>query len=303
MIKNYEELIERVKKGNVKKTAAVVCAHDEHTLEAVDMAVKNNIIIPILIGEGKRIKEIVEARGFALKDAEIREEKEDKEAAKMSIKMVRSGEADFIMKGNLQTADLMREVVNKETGLNMGCLMSHFVFMEIPGYHKLIVVTDGGLIPHPNLDEKAQILINAVNVLHNMGYENPKVAVLAAAETVSPKIQETVDADLLKKMNQEGKITGCIVEGPISFDLMISHESARIKNYKSPITGDADIMIMPDIAAGNICAKALVFFSGAKAAGTIIGAKVPIAMISRGASAEEKYLSIVLTAAAARKQV
>jgi phosphate butyryltransferase len=300
MIKNFDDLI-KMSKGGVKKTVAVAAAHDQHTLEALDLAYKNNIVEPVLIGVGAKIRELVETCGFSIGGAAVIEQADDKEAAKTAVAMVRSGEADFLMKGKLQTAELLKEVVNKETGLYAGSIMSHFAFLELPNYHKLLVLTDGGMIPNPNADEKAQILMNAVSVLRDLGYENPKAAVMAAAETVNPKIQESADAALLKKLNQEGKITGCIVEGPISYDLMISRESAEIKGYESPVTGDADILLMPNMTCGNLVAKALQYSAGAKMAGMIVGAKTPIVLVSRGAAAEEKYLSMALSAACAKK--
>ncbi|MCL1982957.1 MAG: bifunctional enoyl-CoA hydratase/phosphate acetyltransferase [Clostridiales bacterium] len=302
MIRNFDELIEKIYSGGAKKTVAVVAAHEEHTLEAVDLACKNNIADPILIGDGEKIRELIDAHGFQLKDAEILEEKDDSEAAKAAVAMVKNGNADFLMKGRLQTADLLREVVNKERGLHTGSVMSHFGIFELPNYHKLLVLTDAGMLPCPDANEKAQIIANAVKVLRDLGYECPKVAALAAAELVNKKMQESIDADLLKKMNQDGRLTGCIVEGPISFDLMFSAESAKIKGYESPVTGDADILLMPNMTSGNILAKAFQYVGGAKMAGMIVGAKVPIVLVSRGSAAQEKYLSMVLSAAAAQKQ-
>ena len=223
------------------------------------------------------------------------------QAAEKAVSMIRGGSADFLMKGGIQTSDLLKEVVNKERGLNRGRVMSHLGMFEIPGYHKLLALTDGGMVTRPDVNEKAQILMNAVETLHNLGYENPKVAVLAAAETVNPKIPESVDGDLLKKMNASGGLTGCIVEGPISYDLMISHEAAKIKGYESPVTGDTDILLMPDMTSGNLLAKAFQFTAGAMMAGMIVGAGAPIVLVSRGATAMEKYLSLVLSAASAKK--
>ena len=303
MIKNFDELIKKTLQGGVKKTVAVAAAHDEHTLDAVDLAYKNNIASPVLIGDGAKIKELIEKHGFNLKDAEIIEEKEDVSAAQKAVSMIRDGKADFLMKGKLQTSDLLKEVVNKEHGLNRGRVMSHFAIFEIPGYHKLLVLTDGGMLPHPGADEKEQILLNAVDTLRALGYENPKVAVMAAAELVNPKIPESVDAGQLKERNKEGKITGCIVEGPISYDLMISPESAKIKGYESPVTGDTDILLMPNMTSGNLLAKSFQYTAGAKMAGMIVGATAPIVLVSRGASSEEKYLSMVLSAAAATRGV
>ena len=299
MLKNYEELIEKARGAGVKKIVAVAAAHEEHTLEAVDLAGRNGIAEAILIGDAAKIKELIAKNGYQLQQAEIREEKDDKEAAKLAVALVREGEADFLMKGKLQTADLLREVVNKESGLQKGRVMSHFGFFELPNYHKLLVLTDGGMLPHPTLEEKTQILLNAVETLHDLGYENPKVAALAATEMVNPKMPESVDAGALKQMNLEKKIQGCIVEGPISYDLMISPESAAIKGYESPVTGDADVLLMPDMTSGNILAKSFQHTAGAKMAGMIVGAGAPIVLVSRGAAAEEKYLSMALASAAA----
>ncbi|MBP2651655.1 MAG: phosphate butyryltransferase [Firmicutes bacterium] len=202
------------------------------------------------------------------------------------------------MKGKIQTADLLKAVVNKEKGLRTGSVMSHVVLHEIPTYHKLLVITDGGMMMYPNLAEKKQIIENAVNSLLSLGYDKPKVAVLAAVENVNPKMPEAVDAGLLKEMNQKGEIKNCIVEGPISYDLAMSKDAAKIKGYESPVTEDADILMVPNITVGNIMGKALVYSAGAKIAGFIVGAKVPIVLTSRGSSAEEKYLSLVLSAAA-----
>jgi phosphate butyryltransferase len=302
MIKNFAELIERTQKGGTKKIVAVAAAHDEHTLEAVDRARKNNIAEPILIGDVEKIREIIESNGFQLKDAIILKEKADADAAKKAVALVRGGEADFLMKGNLQTNTLLREVVNREQGLHTGSVMSHFGLFELPSYHKLLALTDGGMMPNPDANEKAQILINAIAVLRTLGYDSPKAAALAAAEQVNVKIQASVDAEYLKKANQKGRITNCVVEGPISFDLAISPESAKIKGYESPVTGDTDILLVPDMTCGNILAKSFQFMAGAKMAGIIVGAKVPVILVSRGAASDEKYFSMVLAAAASQKQ-
>lgn len=300
VFKNFEELIKKVQKSESKKIVAVVAAHDEHTLQAVFKAKKDNIVEPLLIGDKTKIKKILDGLNESIDDAQIIEAENDTVAAMKAVELVNDKKADFIMKGKIQTADLLRAVVNKEKGLRIGKIMSHFVFNEIPNYHKLIVTTDGGMMMYPDVNEKKQIIENAVNTLIAMGYEKPKVAVLAAVEKVNPKMPESVDAGLLKEMNQKGEIKDCIVEGPISYDLTMSRESAEIKGYSSPVVGDADILIVPNIAAGNILGKALVYSAGAKMAGFIVGAKVPIVLTSRGSSAEEKYLSLVLSAAAAK---
>lgn len=300
VFKNFEELIKKVQNSGSKKIAAVVAAQDEHTLQAVFKARKDNIAEPVLIGNKSKIKEILINLKEDLDDSSIIDVEDDASAAAKAVELVNSNKADFIMKGKIQTADLLRAVVNKEKGLRTGRVMSHFVINEIPNYHKLIVTTDGGMMMYPNVDEKKQIIENAVNTLIDMGYEKPKVAVLAAVEKINPKMPESVDAGLLKEMNQKGEIKNCIVEGPISYDLTMSKESAEIKGYSSPVVGNADVLIVPNITAGNILGKALVFSAGGKMAGFIVGAKVPIVLTSRGSSAEEKYLSLVLSASAAK---
>lgn len=298
--KNFQELIDKVRSGQSKKRVAVAAAHDEHTLEAVFKAVNDNLVEPVLIGDKGKIIEILKKLSVDIDENKIIDAESDTQAAEKTVSIVNEGKADFIMKGKLQTADLLKAVVNKENGLRTGKVMSHVAILEIPAYHKLLCITDGGMMMYPNVDEKKEIIENAVDVFLNMGYECPKVAVLAAVETVNPKMPEAVDADLLKKMNENGEIKSCIVEGPISVDLAFNKESAKIKGYESPVTGETDIIIVPNISTGNIMSKALIEFAEAKMAGMIVGAKVPVVLTSRGATSEEKYLSLVLSASAVK---
>jgi phosphate butyryltransferase len=298
--KSFDDLIKKVQNLDSKKKVAVVSAQDEHTLEAVFKAKKDNIVEPILIGNKKKIIEILSRLHESVLEESIINVESDSEAAEKAVELINENKADFIMKGKIQTADLLRAVVNKENGLRTGKVMSHIVIHEIPTYHKLLAVTDGGMMMYPSLDEKKQILENAVSTFLALGYEKPKVAVLAAVETVNPKMQESVDADMLKKLNIKGEIKNCIVEGPISYDLTMSKESASIKGFVSPVTGEADIIVVPNITVGNILGKSLVYSAGAKMAGFIVGAKVPIVLTSRGSTSEEKYLSLALSASAVK---
>jgi phosphate butyryltransferase len=298
MLKNFEQLIDQVKGLEGKKTVAVVCAHDAHTLEAVIRAEKEGLVDSVLVGKADEIKAILKSLDYDKSDESIVSTQSDPEAAETAVALVRAGKVDFLMKGKIQTADLLKAVVNKEKGLRTGRVMSHVTFNEIPTYHKLIAITDGGMMMYPDLDQKKQIIENTVQVLRAMGVDQPKVAVLAAVEKVNPKMPETVDADALKKMNQSGELPNCIVEGPISYDLTMNLESAKIKGFESPVCGDADVMIVPNITVGNILGKSLIYSANAKMAGFIVGAKVPIVLTSRGSSSEEKYLSLVLCAAA-----
>ena len=201
------------------------------------------------------------------------------------------------MKGKLYTSVLLKAVVNSEHGLKTGNLMSIFLLAQIPGYHKLIAVVDGGMVTYPTLGQKKGIIENTVSALRNLGVECPKVGVLACIEKVNPKMPETVEADQLKQMNAAGEIKDCIVEGPISYDCAMSKESARLKGFESPVVGDCDALIAPNIHAANIMTKMLLVTCGAKTAGFIVGAKCPVVMSSRGSSPEEKCMSVVLAAA------
>lgn len=298
--KNFDELIAHVKSGTKVKRVAVVSAADMHTLEAVFRAKNEGLVEPILIGEAAAITLMLEELGESLPRQQILEASTDEEAARIGVYQVRNNHADFLMKGKIQTADLLKAVVDKENGLRTGKVMSHMAIHELPNYPKLLAVTDGGMMLYPNLEDKKALIQNGVNALTNMGYACPKVAVLAAVETVNPKMQETVDAAALKQMNLSGDLPGCVVEGPISYDLVMSKASAEIKGYSSPVTEDADLLVVPNITTGNILGKALVYSGGAKMAGFVLGAKAPIVLTSRGSSSEEKFLSLALSAAAVR---
>lgn len=295
---NFEELIQANRRTKTTKAVAVAAAEDRHTLEAACRAKKNNIAEPILVGDKDQIIAGLAAINEQISDYQIFHTKTAADAAAKAVSLVNEGKADFLMKGKIQTADLLHAVLDKDQGLSTGRVMSIIAFFQLPGYHKLLAITDGGMMMYPNLDEKIQIIQNAVGVYHAFGILNPKLAVLTAIENVNPKMPETVDAAALKHMNIVGEITGCIIEGPISYDLAMSREAAMLKCYESPVSGDPDILIVPNISTGNILSKALVVSAGAIMAGFVIGAKVPVALTSRGSSAEEKYLSLVLSASA-----
>ncbi|CCQ94586.1 Phosphate butyryltransferase [[Clostridium] ultunense Esp] len=297
VINNFNQLITKVSKFGKKRKVAVTVAEDEHTLEAVFKAKEDKIVDPILIGNEEKIKGILNNKDYVLDDNLIIDVEDDKDAAYKAVELVNTNKADFIMKGKIQTADLLRSVVDKEKGIRTEKLMSHFAILEIPTYHKLLVITDGGMVMYPNLEEKKQIIQNAVDVMMSLGYEKPKVGVLAAVERVNPKMPETVDAAELKKMNERGEIKNCIIEGPISYDLSINEESAKIKGFNSSVVGDVDILLASNITVGNILAKSLIYSGNSKMAGFVVGAKTPIVLTSRGSSMEEKYLSLVLSAA------
>lgn len=294
--KNFDELISSIQSNSTVKRLVVAAAHDEHTLEAVFRARRDKIVDPILIGNAEKIRKILKELGEDLPANHIINAEDEPTAARMAVDAIRAGKAEILMKGKLETADLLRAVVNKEFGLRTKGIMSMLVFHEMPSYPKLLAVTDGGMVMYPDLEDKKLLLINAVDTMIAMGYECPKVAVLAAVERVNPKMPETVDADQLKQMNRRGEITGCLVEGPISYDIAMSPESAAIKGFSSSVVGDVDLMVVPNITTGNVLGKCLQYSAGAKMAGIIVGAQVPIVLTSRGASSEEKYLSLALAA-------
>jgi len=208
------------------------------------------------------------------------------------------GKAAFLMKGYLDTAVLLKAVVDKEKGLGKGGVMSHFSMFDVPSYHKILVPVDGGMVAYPTLEQKKAIIENTVETLRSMGYDCPKVGVLTCVEKVNSKMPETMEAAELARMNREGEIKNCIIEGPISYDCAIDAEIAKLKNYESQIAGDVDVLVAPNIHAGNIMGKMLTCTCKAKMAGFVVGAKCPIVLTSRGSSAEEKFLSIAVSAAA-----
>ncbi|MFD1174819.1 bifunctional enoyl-CoA hydratase/phosphate acetyltransferase [Paenibacillus puldeungensis] len=294
-IKCFKDLVDSVQKREKKTRVAVVAAQDEHTLDSVVQATKDQLIVPILIGDESKIKAIFESMGQRAEDYDIVNEQEIDDCLQVAIGLVKDGKADAMMKGKLETGQFMKSVV-KDPDMKKGGLISLMGFYETDKYHKLFAVSDMGMNTYPDLEGKKKILLNAVNVFHAIGIENPKVAVMAAVEKVNPKMPETVDAGQLKQMNQTGEIRGCIVEGPISFDLATSKEAADVKGYESPVAGDADLLLVPDIVSGNILVKCLTGIAGASTAGIIIGARVPLIVTSRSAEASDKYNSIALTA-------
>ena len=299
--KTFDELIHAAKSHPTTSRMAVAAAGDSHTIEAVLKAREEGIAIPVLVGDKAAIDEALAEFGAAVPEEDIYDVPDLAESARKAVALVREGKADFLMKGKLDTAVLLKAVVDKENGLGQGRTMSHFTAFEIPTYHKLLVPVDGGMVTYPTLEQKKDIILNTVDTLRSMGYDQPKVGILACVEKLNPKMPETVEGDALKKMNQNGEIPGCIVEGPISYDCAVSKEIADFKGFSSPCAGDCDVLVAPNIHAGNIMGKMLAVTCGAKMAGFIVGAKCPIVMTSRGSTPEEKYLSIVIIAGAAQK--
>lgn len=292
MIKNFEQLKEMLKAMPVKRKVAVVPAQDEYTLEAISHAYRDGMVEPVLIGDEPKIREILAQIGTDADKMTIIHVEDPTEAIQKAADMARDGEVDCIMKGKTETGALMKVLVNRERGIRKNDTMSLLAFMESPNYHKVFAITDVGLLTYPSKDQKKAAIQNAVEAFHALGVEQPKVAILAAVEKVNPKMKETVEAAEIK---EEG-VEGCIIEGPISYDLAMDPASAPIKGYVSPVAGDADLLVVPDIVSGNIAAKTITVIGGGRTGGVVLGAKVPVLLVSRAASADDKYMSIVIAA-------
>ncbi|MFA5577752.1 MAG: bifunctional enoyl-CoA hydratase/phosphate acetyltransferase [Tissierellaceae bacterium] len=300
-INSLEKLLE-VKKGQSKNLAVVAC-HDEEVLEAVVEAYRLGIAKPILVGDREKTLAIGEEKKLDLSPFKIVDEKDLNLAAEIGVKMVRNGEANFIMKGLVDTSILLKAVLNKEWGLRTDSLLSHVMVYEIADYHKLIYLTDGGMNLAPGVDDKVKIIENAALVARAMGNKVIKVACLAAKEKVDTKMQATVDAGELKSKYQKGEFSkDIVVEGPMALDLAVSSESAKIKGYKSEVAGDADILLVPNIEMGNGIGKSITYFAGGKSAGIVMGAKAPIVLVSRADNHLAKLYSIALGSISAGKE-
>ena len=279
--------------GGRRGRLGVIEAHDEHTLEAIAEAVRDDLVIPTLIGRGEAIEKIW-AGITDLPLPRVVDTTSTEESLDAAMAAVNLGQLDCVMKGKLETATLMKAALNRETGIRGGGSLSLVALMESPNYHKVFAITDVGLMTYPTLSQKVILINNAVDVFRKLGVECPKVGVIAAVENLNPKMPETVDAHELKEMNKRGEIKNCIVEGPISYDLCMDAHAAEIKGYDSPVAGDVDILIVPDIVVGNVLAKSITATGGGRTCGTVCGAKVPIILTSRSATADDKYMSIVL---------
>ena len=300
-INSFKELAAAAAAMEKKTVVAVVEAHDGHTLESVSQATRDGIISPLLFGNKEKIAEILAELGDDVANYEVVSTEGFEESLTLAVEAINDGRANCIMKGKLETGQFMKAIVKKENGLLTGGLLSVVGVFEIPSYHKLMAVTDQGLNTYPDLEGKKKITANAVKVMHAIGVEEPKIAVLSSVEKVNPKMPDAVDAAAIKEAWQNGELTGCIVEGPISFDLATDKNSCKIKGYESPVGGDADVLVVPDIVSGNVLSKALTGLAGATTAGGVYGAKVPVIMVSRAAEASDKYYSIALAAYTAGK--
>jgi phosphate butyryltransferase len=283
-----------VKKG--RKKLAVAVAQDEDVLKAIQSALQENIAVPLLVGDKHEIMTAAERADLDLSGIEIFHEPDKQQACFTAVKLVRNGHVDILMKGLVSTGVLLKAVLDKENGLLRGNLLSHVAFFETTYYHKILCITDAALNINPDFNEKIAIINNAVSVFHRLGISHPKVAVLAAVETVNPKMEATLHGALLTQMYRRNQIEGCIIDGPLALDNAVSADAARHKGLMSDVAGDADILLAPDLNSGNILYKSLNFLGGAVSAAIVAGASVPIVLTSRADLDKSKFLSIALAA-------
>ncbi|WP_010263823.1 phosphate acyltransferase [Treponema primitia] len=297
MIKSTQEIIDRAIKsaaGGKEKILVIAAAHDENVLQAAAAAAHQGIVKPVLVGNAEKIADILEEIGEKSTDYWIEHAADNTNAAAKAVSLVRSGRADFLMKGLLSTAELMRAVIDRETGLRTGKVISHVMLYETAAYPKILAVTDGGMNTYPDLEKKIAIVTNAAEMFKVLGYDRIVAACVCGAESVDPKIQSTVDAQALSRMTSQWDTYNLKVLGPVGLDLAISENACRHKGYDDPDGGNADILLMPNYEVGNGIGKALTYFAGARSAGIILGAKVPIVLVSRSDEAETKLSSIAL---------
>lgn len=294
-MKNFDFLFEKAKSITQRKLI-IAAAEDDNVLISVKDAVQNGIIEPIFVGNKEKINKIAEEIDFDISSFTLIEETNPSKSAVIAVNEVRNGNAQILMKGYVQTADFLRAILNKENGLRASDLLSHIGLFEIPAYHKVIALTDAAQNIAPDLNEKVTIIRNAINVFHRLGNNQPKVALLGAVESVNPKMPATIDAATITMMNKRGQIKGCLIDGPLAFDNAISKESAEHKGIVSEVAGDADLLVTPDIEAGNVLYKSFTFFANGTVAAVVLGAAVPIVLTSRSDSDRSKLSSIALAA-------
>ena len=294
MLKNFDELL-KILKDKENKTVIIAAAHTPSALEAAILSKKENIAESLLIGDKKFIVQYFQENyPEYLNSFEIIDTKDDLIlAAKVSVQAAREGKGDLILKGKCHTAVLLRASLDKEKGLRTGNSISDVLVYEHP--ERLVLLSDGGINLYPTLKEKVSIIKNSVKVAHKLKNDNPKVALLAAMELVNPKMPNTLDDAIICKMNQREQIKGCIIDGPLAFDIAVSKEAADAKGIVSEVAGDADILIVPSIESANIFGKSLTYYCNYRVAHVVMGAKVPILIASRADTAETKMLSIALS--------
>lgn len=297
-IRNLDQLVQELK-DKPSRRLAVAAGHDPNTIAAAARAAAEDIAAVSLVGDGERIAALCGEFGLDAGLFDVVDIPDVLEAGARAVAMVRSGEADVLMKGLIATSDYMKLILNKENGLlPAGNVLTHITVLELPAYikrhDKLLFASDVAIIPQPDLETKAQILNYCVQAAHSFGIEVPKVAVLAATEKVSEKMKATVDGAELKRRAAAGEITGCVVDGPLALDVATSPEACEIKGLDSPVGGAADILVFPNIESGNVFYKSSTLLSGARLAAAVVGTSAPCVLTSRADDEESKFLSIAM---------
>ncbi|WP_371380957.1 phosphate butyryltransferase [Sporomusa aerivorans] len=293
MIKKFEEIV-KTAQSRGPKTIAVAVAQDYDVLIAVDNAKKLVLADAILVGDEEEIRRIAHESSIDIDKFKIVDQKDTVEACRTAVQLVAEGKAQLVMKGLVDTAVILKAVLDKDFGLRTENVLSHVAVADVAGYDRLFYITDAAMNIEPDLATKKQIIENAVQVANALGNDNPKVACICAVEKVNAKMQATLDAEKLAKMNQAGELTGCVVAGPFALDNAVSTEAAKHKGITNPVAGNADVLLMPFIEAGNVLYKSIVFFARGKIAGIVVGAKAPIVLTSRADSDLTKLNSIAI---------
>ena len=292
-ITSFAQLMEEARKVG-PKTVAIAAAQEKEILLAAQDAEAQELCECVLVGDRAAIKEIAQENSIDVRRMMIIHEPKPKQAARKVMELVHLGHAQMAMKGGIETGDFLRAALDKEVGLRMGRLLTHVGIFEIPGFDRLIFISDAGVVVAPTMEQKIEIVQNAIYVAQRLGVEQPRVAILAATEMVNPKIPTTLDAANLSKMADRGQIRGGLIDGPLALDNAISLESAQIKGIKSDVAGRADILIPPDVEAANVLAKAITYFAKGNMAGVVVGGKSPIIVASRSDPHQTKLVSMAL---------
>ena len=300
-MRNISDIINFAKERG-PKTVSVACCQDKDVLVAVENARKENIVNAILVGDIEKTKQIADEIGVDLNNYELIDIKDLSEASLKAVELVSSGKAHMVMKGLVDTSIILKAVLNKEVGLRTGNVLSHVAVFDIEGYDRLFFLTDAAMNLAPDINGKKQIIENACELVRSLDIEEPKVALICAKEKVNPKMKDTVEAKELEDMYLRGEIKGCIVGGPFALDNAVSEEAAKHKGINHPVAGKADILVVPDIEAGNVLYKSITYFAKCENAGLIVGAKAPIILTSRADSDKTKLNSIALGVLAATKK-
>jgi len=295
VIKSLDQILEKALKNKPKKLV-VAAAEELHVLEAIKIATDKNIIFPILIGNIEKIRAIATNIKLDLNMCELVEAINPEEASRQAVYLIKNNKAQILMKGMVSSSTLLKAVVDHRNGITKGTLLSHIAICQVKSYHKLIAITDAAMNIYPDLNQKIQIINNAVNLLRGLGYQKPKVAVVCPIEIENPKIGSTVDASKLKILNIKGEIKNCLIDGPLALDNIISKDAASIKGIIGEVAGDADIILTPDLDSGNILYKSIIFLAKGIVAAIITGASAPIVLTSRADAKESKLYSIALAA-------